>query len=254
MDSHTFLACKLFGLCVSLNDEKWPLTLLRHGYSIHAIECSMRVKGGNVSPDAVFTNSKTGHALVIDCKSGANVDLEQDSKYAHMSISDLHRAGVRTGVRSHAVMYAINEEHADRIRAHTDIPLLVFGRRAIYGIGDFGDTELTGELHSGVPLEKRSSPDSYVYTFSIRDAHDVIDGRVSGAIVGHLRGNPAIAGRSLATRADAGAIMREAHPLHALFSGPHRRELRRAVERSIARQEGRGAWWLGQGARRAIGL
>jgi len=132
--------------------------------------------------------------------------------------------------------------------------MLVFGNSRIYGIGGFGDADLDAELHNGVPLEKGSFPDTDVYPFSIRDTADHIDEHVSGAVLRHLVDHPGTAGMSLSTRAAAWAILREAHPLHRHFSGPHRRELRRAVERSIARQEGRGAWWLGPGARRRIGL
>jgi len=254
VDKHTFLANKPLGLSSYLVNTKWPKTLLKHGYQIHDIELTVNVKGGNVSPDIILTNSGTDHVLVIDCKSGANIDQEQDARYGQITTNDLRRAGVPSHVRSHAPIYAINEEHVGRIRGHTDHSLLVFGSRRIYGIGDFGDADLDVELHNGVPLEDDAAPDTDIYPFSIRDTPAHIDTRVSRAVLRHLAGRPGMAGRSLATRAAAGAILREAHPLHLHFSGPHRRELRRAVERSIERQEARGAWWLGPGARRAIGL
>jgi len=235
-------------------NTKWPATLFRLGYETHGIEHNVSVESGNVSPDIIFTNPTTRQALVIDCKSGANVDERQDIRYAQITTSDLHKAGVPAAVRSHTPIYAINEEHVGRIRGHTDHALLVFGSRRIYGIGDFGDACLDAELRNGVPLERGSAPNTDVYPFSIRDAPGHIDEHVLRAVLRHLAGRPGMAGRSLATRAAAGAILREAHPLHPHFSGPPRRALRRAVERSIARQEARGVWWLGPGARRAIGL
>lgn len=244
MDRHTFLVNKSLGLSSNLVSTKWPKTLLRLGYEIHGIEHSVHVEGGNVSPDIILTNGSTGHALVIDCKSGANVDLEQDSGYCRMSTSDLHRAGVPVTMRSHTPIYAINEEHVGRIRGHTDLPLVVFGSHRIHGIGNPGSADLADELCRGVPLDAGSAPDLGIYPFSILDAHGHIDGCVADAVSRHLLTRPELAGRSLAARADASAILRKVHPLHALFSRSHRSELRRAVAQSIARQEGAGAPWL----------
>lgn len=248
MDSHTLLVNKLLSLLFRRFNAKWPTTLLKLGYKVHGIEHSMHVKGGNVSPDIILTSTVGRHALVIECKSGANVDKGQGSRYGQVTANVLHSVGVPTTVRSHAPIYAINEEHVDRIRGHTDHALLVFGSRRIYGIGDFGDGDLYAVLRNGVPLEKGSSPNTDVYPFSVRDAPGHIDEHVSRAVRRHLLDHPGMAGRPLDTRAAASAILREAHPPHRHFSGPHRRELRRAVARSIARQEGQGGG--GSGLRR----
>jgi len=253
VDSHTLLVNMSLGLAIDIVNTTWPKILLNLGYGIHGIEHTVHVRGRNVSPDIVMINIAIGHALVVDCKSGANVDLDQDRGYARMATGDLHRAGVPASIRSHTPVYAINEEHVGRIRGHTRLALVVFGKSRIYGIGDLGCPDLTEELRRGVPLEGGSAPDIEVYPFSIRDTQDRIDGVVSGAISRYLQAHPGMTGRSLATRALASAILREAHPLHALFSGSHRQELRRAVARSIARQEGRGAWWLEPAARGGAG-
>lgn len=197
-----------------------------------------------MSPDIILTSKTHGHALVIECKSGANVDLEQDRKYGQIALNDLHEAGVPAHVRSHTPTYAINEEHVDRIRGHTGHALLVFGSRRIYGIGQFGYDKLTRALQKGINLKNGAFPDIGAYPFSIRDTHDHIDARVAGAILFYLNTHPDMKGRSLATRAFASAILRVAHPLHRHFSGSHRSELRRAVAHSISRQEDCGAWWL----------
>jgi len=249
VDSHTRLANKWLGLAVYIVDTTWPKTLHDLGYAIHGIEHTVRVGDRNVSPDIIMANIAAGHALVTDCKSGANVDLGQDLGYARMATGDLHRAGVPASIRSHTPIYAINEEHVGRIRGHAGLALVVFGKRRIYGIGDLGNADLTGELRRGVPLEEGSRPDPDNYPFSIRDTPVHIDAHVARAILSYLRSHPGMRGRSLATRALASAILREAHPLHALFSGSHRQEIRRAVARSIACQERRGAWWLGPAAR-----
>ena len=253
MDSHTLLANKWLGLSRRRVNTRWPTTLFNLGYGIHRIEHTVRVGERNVSPDVIMANISTGHALVADCKSGANVDLGQDRGYARMATADLHRAGVPASIRSHTPVYAINEEHVGRIRGHTGLALVVFGKRKIYGIGDLGNADLTGELRRGVPLEEGSRPDPDNYPFSIRDTPVHIDVHVARAILSYLSSHPGMRGRSLATRALASAILREAHPLHAHFSGSHRQELRRAVARSIARQEARGAWWLGPAARGGAG-
>jgi len=127
VDRHTLLACKLFSMCGFRIITIWPLTLLKHGYHIHGIEHSVHVKGGNASPDIILTNTATGHALVIDCKSGANIDKGQDRRYGQITVNGLHKAGVPAAVRSHTPIYAINEEHVGRIRGHTDHALLRTG-------------------------------------------------------------------------------------------------------------------------------
>jgi len=217
-----------------------------HGYEIHGIERCVHVRGRNVCPDIILTSTKARHALVIDCKSGANVDLEQDRLYSQMSTRDLHKAGVPALVCSHTPTYTINEEHVGRIRGHTNHSLVVFGSRRVYGIGDFGNAGLTAELREGCPLGEGSAPDVEIYPFSVRDAQGDIDACVARAISRLLLVHPDMKGGSLASRAAAGAILRQAHPLHGFFSGSHRSELRRAVAQSISRQEERGAWWLGQ--------
>jgi len=254
VDRHTLLANKWLSLSRHQANARWPKTLLELGYALHGIEHTVHVGDMNVSPDIIMVNSKVGHALVVECKSGANVDPGQDQGYARMSIGDLRGAGVPATILAHTPVYAINEEHAGRIRGHTGLPLVVFGSRRIYGVGDLGNARLTGELRMGVKLESGSEPDPDIYPFSIRDTNERIDWRVSNAVSRHLKTRPEMFGRSLAARSHASAILRIAHPLHAFFSGPHRRELRRAVEQSVARQEGRGAWWLARGARGAVVL
>lgn len=231
-------------MSIYLFNTKWPAIFLMHGYKIHGIERSVHVKGRNVNPDIILINTRDRHALVIDCKSGANVDLRQDSMYSQMSTRNLHETGVPALVRSHTPIYTINEEHVERIRDHTRHSLVVFGSRRVYGIGDFGNAGLTTELCRGCPLEKGSAPDIEIYPFSIRDTQDDIDACVARAISRHLLVRPDMKGRSLASRAAASAILRQAHPLHGFFSGSHRSELRRAVAQSISRQEELGAWWL----------
>jgi len=153
------LANKWLGLSRRRINTIWPKTLHDLGYGIHGIEHTVRVGGRNVSPDVIMANMSTGHALVTDCKSGANVDLGQDRGHARMATADLRRAGVPASIRSHTPVYAINEEHVGRIRGHARLALAVFGKRGIYGIGDLGGADLAGELRRGVPLEEGSAPD-----------------------------------------------------------------------------------------------
>lgn len=195
MDSHTLLANKVLNM-VSEAGEGWPTTMQKYGYAVRAIEMSVRVGGRNVSPDIVLTSDRHGHAMVIDCKSGANVDLRQDRLYSQMAIGDLWRAGVPRAIRLHTPIYAINNEHVDRISGHTDQALMVFGRRTIFGIGDFGNAELTRELRAGIRLKIGAMPDTDVCPFSIRDAH----GTLTGAWRGQWRGTSATAPARRASR------------------------------------------------------
>ena len=230
-------------------DGDWPTTMQKYGYVVHAVELSVNVNGRNASPDIVLASDRHSHALVIECKSGANVDRGQDRRYSQMSIEDLWGAGVPRSISTHTPVYAINEEHVTRIGGHTRHALMVFGKRTIFGVGDFGNPGFTSELHAGIGLKAGAMPDTDVYPFSIRDAPGDIDRRVAWAVEKYLNDRPGEAGKSPATRPSANAILRHAHPPHRFLSRAHRSELRRAVIRSIMRQEGLGAWWLDPTAR-----
>lgn len=232
-------------MCLKSAHSGYPRPLLSNGYEIHSIEGRVRVGGRNVTPDIIMTSVTHGHSLVVDCKSGANVDLAQDRRYGQMTIDDLWGSGVPRSIRGHAPVYAINEGHVSRVREHTGHALIVFGSRSIYGIGDLGDAELTRELRAGMKIKKGDSPDTSVYPFSIRDSDHDVDMHVAAAIARYLDDHQGMASRSLATRAAATAVLRRAHPLYGRLSRPHRTELRRAVMRSIVRQEASGTarWW-----------
>lgn len=109
MDRHTLLANKVFCLCSNRKSVSWPLVLFNLGYYVHSVEKLVRVGSVNVSPDIILASKTHDHALVVECKSGANVDVEQDASYSRMSMGDLWKSGVPMTTRRHTPVYAINE-------------------------------------------------------------------------------------------------------------------------------------------------
>lgn len=131
-----------------------PLFLLDYGYKAHAIEKNVRVGGRIVVPDVIFINKDMGHMLVVDCKSGANVRIDQDLRYSQMRLEDLIKATrPHCKVSMHTFVYAIEEPNLERIRPHTDAALIIFGRNYVHGDGNLGNDRLTQLLREGVSLK-----------------------------------------------------------------------------------------------------
>lgn len=212
----------------------WPSTLLDHGYRVHAIERSVRVGGKYAVPDIILLNEEEGHMLVVDCKGGANIKREQDARYSRMRLEDiLEAARPPCGVRSHTFAYAVNEEHAARIHAHTGFAIIAFGHHAVRVTGDLGHARLTQELRGGVSLGKAPAPLFYTYPFSINDSYGHVDSRVAPAVQSWFRGRPGA--RLAANRATAGEVLRTLHPFHDRFAPAHRAELVDVVRLSLGR-------------------
>lgn len=220
----------------------WPSTLLEHGYRVHAIERSVRVGGKSVVPDIILLNEAEAHMLVVDCKGGANIKREQDARYARMRLEDiLEAARPPCEVRSHTFAYAASEEHAARMRGHTDFALIAFGDHAVRGIGCFGHERLTGELQAGVTIGSAARLRLARYPFSINGAEEEIDAAVTTAIQSWRLARRGA--RILANRATAREVLRAAHPFHEKFAPAHRAELvdvvRLSIGRMLARREPR---------------
>lgn len=235
MDDRTLVVNKILGLIVA-GEGEWPQTLLKHGHGAHAIEESIAVGQRTATPDVVALNRNTGHMLVVDCKGGANIDSDQDLRYAHMGLKDIVDATrPPCHVRAHALAHATSEGHEERIRAHTAFPLIVFGNGSVRGIGDLGHAELTRELLEGVPLCGLASPDTDVYPFSIHDTNDHIDRQVVAGLVAYMVNHPWMAHEHLLNLETANHVLRASHPLHSSLSRGHRLALANAIKRSLVR-------------------
>lgn len=234
MHRHTFLVNQILALCAR-DMRGQPLFLLDYGYRAHAIEKRIHVKDRIVVPDVIFINKETGHMLVVDCKSGANVRADQDIRYSQMRLEDLIKATrPPCKVDKHTFVYAIEEPYLRRIRPHTDAALIIFGRSYVRSYGDLGNYDLTQLLQKGVSLKDALYPKLNVYPFSIHDERQYIDKNVRAGLLLYLRGS-ALEDKSLANNAVALEILRILHPHHAIFSPSHRDELVSMIRESVAR-------------------
>lgn len=234
MHRHTLLVNKTLSLGTAGMGD-WPPTLHRHGYRACAIERSVDVGDRIVVPDVIFINKGASHLLVVDCKSGASINKDQDGRYARMRLEDLTRATGQAGrAKSHTFAYAIDEAHLDRMRLHTDFSLIAFGSHMIRAVGSLGHPGLDKELQGGVALDA-PSPRTRAYPFSIHDDPAHVDRITAQGIRGYLVNHPDRAKACLSSDAVANWILCSTHPLHDRFSPEHRAELAGAIGRSIRR-------------------
>lgn len=236
MHRHTLLMNKVLAMC-SASMHKWPSTLYDHGYRILAIERSVRVGSRTVVPDIMLLNEREGHVLIIDCKGGANIKPDQDGRYSQIRLEDiLESAKPPCAIRSHTFMYAIDEAHEVRMRAHTRFAMIAFGHHTVRGFGDIGHGSLTRELRDGVSLGG-TVPQFILYPFSINDEDVDVDAYVQKSMHALL-----LCGQKdlVANRATAAKILRNAHPFHAHYAPAHAAELvevtRLSIERLLARR------------------
>ena len=87
-NDHTRLVNKMIGLCK--NTAKWPSILYDLGYDVQLIECpiTIRKSAREIVPDVVAVSDKLEHVVVIDCKSGKNVEPDQDGRYESLESLD----------------------------------------------------------------------------------------------------------------------------------------------------------------------
>lgn len=142
---HTKLINKFIGLCQKEGrrdqDRKpWPNPLHELGYRVNLVEQEISMGGGGtVHPDVLASSNRHLHVLVADCKSGRNIDADQDRRYASLTTADLadHVQLHDQNQLKHDVCYVDEaENHAD-LSAHTNLPFITFGREHIQKHGRF---------------------------------------------------------------------------------------------------------------------
>ncbi len=240
MDRHALVLNMILGLCAMDGRGDWPRTLFDLGYVVRVVEGIIERQGRNVKPDIVIV-SNSGHALLIECKAGPNIDLGQDAAYADLDLSKIQElVGPACKVTSHTVVYAINAEHEPRVRQHTGLPLIVFGADSVHGVGDFGADKVTSALHAGVSLEGFDDP-HWRYPFSENTANEDVDDLVFNAISEYLDDHRDTTLAHILTRPFSRELLRLTHDVHDAIAPKHRRELTAKIRRSIARHERSGA-------------
>lgn len=222
-NDHTRLINRFIGLCT--NTEKWPSTLYDIGYSVQLIEQVLKLRsGGAVVPDVVAVSSKHNHILVVDCKSGGNIDHDQDTRYTQLTSDVLFRiVDVREPLKTnHKFCYADTETHHENLKLHTTHPFVTFGVHTIKGEGDFGDQQTNMALCSTTSLDGMREPTN-LYPFSHSDDNDliafyVLQGLVSRALKKSIK-------RSTNNDTLAVELLEKTHTLFKTLGAEHKKQL-----------------------------
>lgn len=111
-------------LDLALPDGLNPAPLADAGWAVAALEVPVRASAEAVVCDVVLFNAQAGHLLVVEAKSGANLEPEQGRKLTALTPELLVVAGGITVPRPVPlqcdVLYACLAEHADRIALGAD--------------------------------------------------------------------------------------------------------------------------------------
>ncbi len=154
-------------------ENNWPDVFHKCGYKISVIEQTLITKKqATVKPDIIAASNKHKHALVIECKSGKNIDKEQEERYAQLDIDTL-KLWVSTNppLQKHTAIYAINSHGIERIKSHTKLPIIVFYDVYLLGIGTFGVKETDAAISSPISFDGMIEPtDQYPYGAEDSDA------------------------------------------------------------------------------------
>jgi hypothetical protein len=179
-------------LDLALADGLNPAPLAVAGWRVACLETPVVTELGTVVCDVVLFNAAIGHLLVVEAKSGANIEEEQARKLAVIDPLVLVNAGGITipqavQLRSEAIFVCL-AEHVDRItlgiaQAELAIPVLAVDAErawladpalasdelaAAFGEATAGRILLPGSSHSIMNLPARSSTARYEPSWSPR--------------------------------------------------------------------------------------
>lgn len=183
---HTALINMFIGICT--NDVGWPSTLYDLGYRVKRIEGHLPLgyDAQPARPDVVAASNRLNHAVVAECKSGKNIDPEQDERYKMLKSDDIHKC-VKThdaGRLTHTVCYVAPETYHGRLADHTTLPFIVFGTDDMYGSGDFGHQILNEQFLKRTPIKKSRAPRNY-YSFSPSDDKPILLKKICAGIISY---------------------------------------------------------------------
>ena len=140
----------------------WPSVLLEHGYRVAGIDHPILLPPASlVKPDVITLSRKSNCALLWECKSGGNLDLDQLGRYRELldcvTAKDIQRI---TGIQfpdpetAHVqVTYCFLQEAIPRILgffgSEHRIPVVSLGQTTQSVAGDFYDVELNQAFRAG---------------------------------------------------------------------------------------------------------
>lgn len=231
---HTRLVNRVIGLCQ--DTACWPSVLHDLGYEVQLIEqtISIRESSQKITPDVVAVSNRLVHAMVIDCKSGTNIDVDQDSRYESLEPRDLaYHVTVHDPNRlTHVACYADGAANHQSIKQHTRLPFITFGPEEMIGNRDFGKKDVNSKLCNGVSLKGMREPTGY-YPFSPDDEDSAIIPHVLPGLLSYLVRRGREAPSTVVDAAMAEAILKNIHPFHEQISSRHRQRLTQRIKRMI---------------------
>jgi hypothetical protein len=105
------------GLCEP--SPPWPATLVNAKFRLAALEIPVRTEAGTVTLDGVAHSRATDELLVVECKSGANVEEDQAQRLAGLQPASIVRsAAISLATRTEPqveVVYLCLDEYVERI-------------------------------------------------------------------------------------------------------------------------------------------
>ena len=226
---HTRLVNRFIGLCK--DTIKWPNILHQLGYSVELIEQTINLKNAaKVHPDIVAFSQKHLHAIVADCKSGKNIDTDQDSRYTKLESDDLKYFITTYDPKrlKHVVCYVDTDHNHDSLKSFTKLSFVTFGDEVVQGERDFGYDELNKSLCRPISLNKMLEPTSY-YPFSPDDDQSVIAPHILRGLISYLTHKGQKIRPQIKSPTTAVEILKIIHP-YDIMSSKHKDQLIKTIE------------------------
>jgi len=230
---HTRLVNRFIGLCKST--IKWPKILHDLGYDVELIEQTINLKTAEkINPDVVAVSQKHLHAIVADCKSGNNIDKDQDARYSKLESDDLKYYVTVYDEKKlkHSSCYVDNHQNHNNLKPFTKLSFVTFHDDKVLGEGDFGYRDLNDKLQNPTSLNGMLEPTGY-YPFSPDDEPSVIAPHVLRGLISYLTQKGQKTRPQIKSPTTALEILKIIHP-YDLISSKHKDRLIKTIEETIA--------------------
>jgi hypothetical protein len=196
-------------LDLALADGLNPAPLANAGWAVAALEVPVRVAGGPVVCDVVLFNPGAGHLLVVEAKSGANLEPQQGRRLTALTPELLIVAGGITVLNpvplKCEVLYACLADYSDRIalganEASLHVPILAVSRHdAALLQAERASTLLSAALTPSVPW---AHPIAQIVPFDHESPPEAFDRPVRAELIAAMaQGRSSITVRALTEQA-----------------------------------------------------
>ena len=184
-----------------------------------------------IAPDVVAVSNKLVHAIVVDCKGGANIEPDQDRRYESLKSRDLtYHITVHDPKRlTHVTCYADDADVHKLLEPHTELPFITFGRDMMSGKRDFGKKQVNDKLCKPVSLEGMLEPTGH-YPFSPDDEKAAIIPHVLPGLLSHLIKRGRSKTPTVADSTTAESILKIIHPFHEQIDSRHKKRLAESIK------------------------